>query len=161
VTACIVLLYISYSIPVICILIRGRSNIRHGPFWVGDKLGLVANYILLAWTFFIVVIYSFPTKMPVSGRSMNYVSAVYVVLALAMLLDWGVRARWEFRGPLERKLSVTAGEGGMRLRHSVPATGISAAAGGNASGGSLLGARGEEAGGNVSAGVHDIGRKAE
>lgn len=32
VTAAIVLLYISYSIPVIYMLIKGRQNIVHGPF---------------------------------------------------------------------------------------------------------------------------------
>ncbi|PYH45763.1 putative choline transport protein Ctr [Aspergillus saccharolyticus JOP 1030-1] len=59
VTACIALLYISYSVPVICMLYRGRDNIKHGPFWLG-KWGLAANYITLAWTLFCLVMYSFP-----------------------------------------------------------------------------------------------------
>ena len=32
VTATITLLYMSYSIPVVCLLIKGRNNIPHGPF---------------------------------------------------------------------------------------------------------------------------------
>lgn len=64
VTACIVLLYISYAIPVTCLLIRGRDSIPHGPFWLG-KFGLFANVVLLLWTAFTLVMYSFPVVMPV------------------------------------------------------------------------------------------------
>lgn len=49
VTACIVLLYVSYSIPVACMLLKGRNNISRGPFWLGT-LGSISNYILLTWT---------------------------------------------------------------------------------------------------------------
>lgn len=84
----------------IALLVRGRSNVRHGPFWLGNKRGLVANLVLLSWTLFIIVVYSFPTTMPAAPGSMNYVSALYLALLVAMLLDWWVRARWEFRGHL-------------------------------------------------------------
>ena len=68
VTACIVLLYISYAIPIICLLLRGRNNISHGPFWMGG-LGLFSNIVLLAWTGFTLVMYSFPPAMPVRAGS--------------------------------------------------------------------------------------------
>ncbi len=68
VTACIVLLYVSYSIPVICLLLKGRNNIHHGPFWLG-KVGLFADWVLLLWTLFTIVIYSFPAVMPVTASS--------------------------------------------------------------------------------------------
>ena len=68
VTACIVLLYLSYAIPVICLLYRGRNSIPHGPFWMGS-LGLVSNIVLLAWTAFTLVMYSFPPVMPVAPGS--------------------------------------------------------------------------------------------
>lgn len=55
VTACVVLLYLSYSIPVVFLLLRGRSSIPHGPFWLG-KLGLVCNIILLVWLLFAFVV---------------------------------------------------------------------------------------------------------
>ena len=69
VTACIVLLYISYSIPVVCLLIKGRDNIKHGPFWMG-KFGLFTNIVLLVWTVFTLIMYSFPFVKPVLGNSM-------------------------------------------------------------------------------------------
>ena len=68
VTACIVLLYISYAIPVTCLLIRGRNSISHGPFWLG-KFGLVANLVLLLWMLFTFVMYSFPIFRPVQAGS--------------------------------------------------------------------------------------------
>lgn len=68
VTACIVLLYISYSIPVVCLLIKGRNNIRHGPFWLGP-IGLVCNIVLLLWTCFTLIMYSFPPIRPTVADS--------------------------------------------------------------------------------------------
>lgn len=71
VIGCIVLLYVSYSIPVICLLIKGRDNIKHGPFWLG-KVGLFCNIVLLAWTLFTIVMYSFPSEYPATTGSMFY-----------------------------------------------------------------------------------------
>ena len=68
VTACIVLLYISYSIPVVCLLVKGRDNIKHGPFWLGS-VGLFSNIVLLLWTCFTLIMYSFPPVMPVVAGS--------------------------------------------------------------------------------------------
>lgn len=79
ITACIVLLYLSYAIPVICLLIRGRSNINHGPFWLG-RVGMVANIVLLMWTLFTLVMYSFPYAMPVTAGNMNCKSALSCLL---------------------------------------------------------------------------------
>lgn len=68
VTACITLLYISYTTPILCLWYRGRNNIPHGPFWLG-KWGLVANIVTLLWTIFCLVMYSFPSTMPATTGS--------------------------------------------------------------------------------------------
>ncbi|KAL1955800.1 hypothetical protein VTO42DRAFT_8039 [Malbranchea cinnamomea] len=101
VTACIVLLYVSYIIPVVCLLYRGRNNIKHGPFWLGP-IGLAANIVLLLWTLFTIVIYSFPSVYPVSAGSMNYVCVVYFIVVLIIIVDWFLRGKKEFRGQEER-----------------------------------------------------------
>jgi choline transport protein len=36
--------YLSYSIPIILLLVRGRDTLPRGPFFLG-KIGLVCNYI--------------------------------------------------------------------------------------------------------------------
>ena len=71
VTACIVLLYVSYSIPVICLLIKGRDNIHHGPFWMGP-VGFLSNVVLLLWTCFTIIMYSFPPAKPVTAGSKSF-----------------------------------------------------------------------------------------
>ncbi|KAK2804908.1 hypothetical protein FQN50_006415 [Emmonsiellopsis sp. PD_5] len=105
VTACIVLLYISYAIPIICLLIKGRNNIKHGPFWLGP-FGLFANIVVLAWTLFTIVMYSFPSVYPVEAGTMNYVSDVYFVVAVIIAIDWVVRGRREYRGQAARHEEV-------------------------------------------------------
>ena len=82
VTACIVLLYVSYAIPVICLLIRGRNNIHHGPFWLGP-FGLLANIVLLLWTCFTIVMYSFPAVKPVSAGS----KSIYLTLTFSFFFS--------------------------------------------------------------------------
>lgn len=107
VTACIVLLYISYSIPVICLLIKGRDNIRHGPFWMGP-VGLFANIILLLWTAFTFVMYSFPPIQPVNASNMNYVSVVYAVVTFIVLVYWFARGKRTYRNRDERHVEAAA-----------------------------------------------------
>lgn len=113
VTACIVLLYVSYSVPVICLLIKGRNNINHGPFWLGP-FGLFANVVLLLWTCFTLIMYSFPPAKPVTAGNMNYVSAVYGVVVLIIVTDWLVRGKRGYRGQTlrreEAEANLTGGE---------------------------------------------------
>lgn len=110
VTACIVLLYISYVIPIIALLWRGRDNIKHGPFWLG-KFGLAANIVVLLWTIFCIVIYSFPAEYPVKADNMNYICVVYAIVISIVLIDWYARGRREYRGQETRH-----GEAEMHIR---------------------------------------------
>merc|ERR1712187_873088 len=96
VTACITLLYISYTTPILCLWYRGRNNIRHGPFWLGTW-GLIANIVTLLWTIFCLVMYSFPSTMPVTTGSTfpsplfpNYTSQVLTITARHELCLRGV-----------------------------------------------------------------------
>ncbi|KAF2010903.1 amino acid transporter [Aaosphaeria arxii CBS 175.79] len=92
VTACIVLLYLSYSIPVLCLWLYGRSKLRRGPFWLG-RLGWVCNSVLFGWFLFALVMYSFPPIYPVSADNMNYVSVVYFVVSAIVIAWWYASAR--------------------------------------------------------------------
>lgn len=96
VTGCILFLLLSYAIPIICLLIKGRDNIRHGPFWLG-KLGMVCNYVLILWAIFCLVFYSFPPTMPVNGLSMNYVCVVVVVFFAYCVIYWVARGKSRFK----------------------------------------------------------------
>lgn len=88
-------LLLSYSIPVSWLLIKGRNNIKHGPFWLGP-LGLVANIITLFWTLFTLVFFCFPMTMPVTKDNMNYVSVVIVGYIVWCIAYWFIRGRSTF-----------------------------------------------------------------
>lgn len=50
-------------------------NFKPGPFYMGPGIvGKAANWICITWTCFIVIIFSFPTVLPVTADNMNYAS---------------------------------------------------------------------------------------
>lgn len=88
----ILLQYISYSIPVILMLVRGRSQLQPGPFWY-PKLGLLANIIMLTWTLVATVFYCFPSYLPVLTEQMNYASVVLAAVAVVSTGLWFLFAK--------------------------------------------------------------------
>jgi hypothetical protein len=130
VTASIVLLYVSYAIPVICLLLRRRKNLRHGPFWL-RCFGFISNVVLLCWTLFTIIMYSFPSLRPVSAGSKSSISARYKSspdsmtnslffhcrcelrlrrlrrIVISIVVDWLARAKKSFRGQTVRHEEVT------------------------------------------------------
>ncbi|KAF8903067.1 amino acid/polyamine transporter I [Mucidula mucida] len=100
---CAMALDLSYIIPIF--LRRVLQNhpevmFKPGPFYMGDGLlGAVVNWICIFWTLFVVVIFSFPTVLPVTKENMNYASVITVgvmVLAFAWYIIDGHR---HYRGP--------------------------------------------------------------
>lgn len=89
-------LLLSYAIPVSCLLLKGRNNIKHGPFWLGP-LGLVSNVVTILWTIFALVFFSFPFTMPVDKDNMNYVSVVIVGYCLWCVAYWFIRGKRVFK----------------------------------------------------------------
>jgi choline transport protein len=79
--------YISYSIPVGLVLVRGRSSFRHGPFWF-PKLGLLANVVMLCWIAMAMVLYCFPLYLPVVADQMNYSAVILVIVAILIIATW-------------------------------------------------------------------------
>lgn len=94
ITACIAFLLLSYVVPVICLLLKKRQ-IQHGPFWLG-KFGLFSNIVLICWTIFALVFFSFPPQLPVTKDNMNYVSVVILGYTLYALFYWRVKGVKEF-----------------------------------------------------------------
>ncbi|CAH0022447.1 unnamed protein product [Clonostachys rhizophaga] len=88
----LMLQYISYSIPVVLMLMQGRSNFPHGPFWY-PKLGLIANIVMLAWGAVAIVFYCFPYYLPAVADQMNYASPVLVAVAILTISLWFLFAR--------------------------------------------------------------------
>jgi choline transport protein len=107
----IIFQYLSYSVPIVLMLIRGRNSIPHGPFWLG-KFGFFCNIVTyvaplrmkltsyrLCWTVFTTIFFCFPAVMPVEADNMNYISVILVGYFLLAMFWWLVRGRKVFRGP--------------------------------------------------------------
>ncbi|CUS23196.1 LAQU0S08e04236g1_1 [Lachancea quebecensis] len=94
ITGCIMFLLLSYTIPVVCLLLKKR-DIKHGPFWLG-KFGCFSNIVLLGWMLFSIVFFCFPSQMPVVKDNMNYASVVIVGYLLFSLLFWHFQGRHSF-----------------------------------------------------------------
>lgn len=96
VVGCIIFLLLSYSVPVsFLVFLKGRDNITHGPFWLG-KFGLVANIVLICWTTFGTIFYSFPSVQPVDAGNMNYVCVVFGVYFAYCIVYWKLRGKKKF-----------------------------------------------------------------
>lgn len=100
-TGCIAFLLLSYSIPVICLL-RKKRQIKHGPFWLGS-FGYFSNIVLLCWTVFSIVFFSFPPTLPVTKDNMNYVSVVIVGFTVYALVYWKLKGCKEFSAIAEEE----------------------------------------------------------
>lgn len=107
-------LYISYLIPIV-LLIRRRldksgPSIPWGPWTMGPRLGLAVNIYAVIFGVFIVVFSPFPTEIPVSASNMNYAGPVFGGMAVLLVIDWLVRARKTFQGPLREQMQKAATE---------------------------------------------------
>lgn len=95
----IILQYLTYSICIVLLLVHGRENFHHGPFWL-KRLGPVANYATIGWTIVTTVFYCFPPYLPVQVDSMNYVSVVIMGIFSIVALWYVLRARKVYTAPL-------------------------------------------------------------
>ncbi|KAL6408763.1 choline transport protein [Ilyonectria robusta] len=90
--------YFSYCVPVLLMLIRGRSQIAHGPFWY-PSLGYLSNVGLICWTVTATVFYSFPYDEPVVVGEMNYVSVILCGFLVVVMAIWMLYARKRWTVP--------------------------------------------------------------
>lgn len=95
IAAGILLQYITYSTAIVLLLLRGRHNLIHGPFWF-PRIGYIANIVTVAWCVISVIFYCFPYALPVQAGKMNYVSCVLVGIILYALAYWVFYGRTRF-----------------------------------------------------------------
>ncbi|KLO85639.1 Uncharacterized protein LW93_14254 [Fusarium fujikuroi] len=103
IASCTIFLNVSYVGPVIALLVRGRSILkgyqtRKTPARMGLRTGAVVNVIASVFVVVITIFFCFPTALPVSANTMNYVSAVVGVFYLLLALYWIVYGK-TFEGP--------------------------------------------------------------
>lgn len=106
---------ISYTIPII-LLIRKRlvnEPIPFGP-WTLGRFGLAVNLYGAFFGVFISIFSLFPTTIPVTVQNMNYAGPVLLGLTIIAGLDWFIRGKNVFKGPLREMIEEVVEGGGRR-----------------------------------------------
>lgn len=93
-------LNITTALPQAVLLFRGRASLPERAFSLG-KYGFTVNLFATLFVIFFSITFCFPTFMPVTASSMNY---LIVVMAIAMLFPLGLwfgGLKNSFTGPQE------------------------------------------------------------
>jgi amino acid transporter len=91
-------LSVSYGIPILVSLIRGRKAVRHSSFSLG-KFGFAINTATVCWIALAIILFCMPTAIPVTPTTMNYASVVFMGFASISVFWYVVRGRKSFTGP--------------------------------------------------------------
>ena len=104
--------YFSYGIPILMFLMRRFNSerpIQFGP-WTLGKLGILCNVLSIAFCIFLVIFLPFPTILPVTAQNMNYAVVVFAGVLIFSLIDWFVRGKKRYTGPIREVGSETSSE---------------------------------------------------
>ncbi|KAK4065889.1 uncharacterized protein Triagg1_8441 [Trichoderma aggressivum f. europaeum] len=93
VASCTIFLNMSYSVPILVLLVRGRKVLANyqsakTPFKMGKIFGLIVNIIAALYVVVTSVFFCFPTFLPVTGDNMNYVCVVIGIFAMVVGVYW-------------------------------------------------------------------------
>jgi choline transport protein len=98
---------VSYLVPIM-LLIRKRlckEHIEFGP-WTLGRWGMAVNLYAAVFGVFISFFSLFPTTIPVTAQNMNYAGPVLLGLIIIAGIDWTIRGRVAFKGPLKEMLEA-------------------------------------------------------
>lgn len=93
--------FISYIIPIVCFLMRGRANLPKDRCFNLGWAGIIINVISVAWACLVSVFLCFPIYHPVTSVTMNYASAVIGVGVTLFGILWALYARRHYQMPIE------------------------------------------------------------
>lgn len=79
---------IAYQMPIVLLLIRGRSTIPESRSFNLGRLGPIINIISILWSFVFMIFVCFPTYLPVTLNTMNWTSVCAVGLLTLGLGNW-------------------------------------------------------------------------
>jgi choline transport protein len=93
-----VTLQLSYCIPILCVVFRGRSILPARPNFDLGKWGYAVNIISLLWSVIVVLFYCFPQFVPVVGEiaNMNWATAILAGVVVFSGIYWAFKGRKEY-----------------------------------------------------------------
>lgn len=102
----VVALNLSYLFPVVAMLyrrIRTPEMLVWGPWRISNTAGMIVNIVSICWITFVTVFLLLPAMKPVTALNMNYASAVFGGVIIFATVDWLVRGRKHYVGPLKHE----------------------------------------------------------
>lgn len=97
VAACVINSMLSYLAAILPHLLRKRKSFEPGPFcmkgWVGWLVNVVSCFYLVAF----IIIFCFPSSLPVEAANMNYTSLIVGSLSIFVAAWWFVK-RGQYQG---------------------------------------------------------------
>jgi amino acid transporter len=91
-------LLISYGVPILVSVLRGRRLVKDSTFSLG-RFGYAINIFTVCWIALTLVLFSKPVSLPVTAGTMNYTSAVFAGFASISIAWYFIRGRKNFTGP--------------------------------------------------------------
>ncbi|KAH7253384.1 putative amino acid permease family protein [Fusarium solani] len=88
-------LTVSYSMPIMSLLIVGRDTMTPGPFHLG-KYGLLVNTIAVIYCSITIVFFFFPGTPNPSTGDMNYAIAIFGIMLVVATAFWFIKGRKTF-----------------------------------------------------------------
>ncbi|KAJ5177646.1 amino acid transporter [Penicillium coprophilum] len=117
-------LNLTYALPQAILLVRGRERILpKRPFNLGHYLGPICNAFSIIWVLFITILFCFPTSVPTTTVSMNYVSVVITGISLLIMVSWWGGKRKTFSGLTIEIQGLEVAPQDNHLSSSIPSTG--------------------------------------
>lgn len=99
VSATIMFLQTSCTMPQAILLFRGRGKVLPDRYFELGIFGPVVNAIAVAWVVLVDILACFPIIRPVDPQNMNYMSVVSVGLISMILVFWFTTKKGKFKGP--------------------------------------------------------------
>lgn len=99
-SAAVISINVSYSLPFLCRLIWSRNTMPKGPFSLG-KWGVPLNIISIIWACFFGIILCLPSVSPVDATSMNWASLMIGAVMIFAVAFWFISGRRKFAGHIQ------------------------------------------------------------
>lgn len=89
-----VTLQISYCVPILCVVLKGRQHLPPRPHFDLGRWGYAINIASLLWSIVVLLFYIFPQYVPVAGAIENMNWAIAILGGVVLLAG----AYWIFKG---------------------------------------------------------------
>ncbi|KAH7028897.1 amino acid/polyamine transporter I [Microdochium trichocladiopsis] len=96
-------LSLSYLVPIVAMLyrrLRTPDMLAWGPWRMNPVVGVAVNVASIVYVLFLTALLVLPTTVPVVAANMNYASLILGGVVILVSVDWVLRARKSFKGPV-------------------------------------------------------------